>query len=187
MKKRLLLLASVLVILAMVFPVVLTSCTETSQGLAQAYNQNNTQLQKLETNEPAPSISYSNDRAEIAQRLTTWNDPNKIGYVYLIDYGKVMAFYTIKGMVVSLNSYDTPMSAPLNQNNDESSIVDLPDLDGTYGSNGGGIFFYTTSGVYVEWQGDYMLSDQPLQMTTPPELIMNAGSATSAPTTTTPK
>jgi hypothetical protein len=178
-KKRALLIAGiVLAILAM--SVLLTSCWS-SPGLQKAYNQNNTQLQKLEANEPAPTISYSNDRAEIASRLTTWNDPNKIGYVYLIDYGKVMAFYTIKGMVVSTNSYDTPMTAPLDSNDSQSSVVDLPDLDGTYGSNPNSIFFYTTSGVYVEWQGDYMLTDQPMQLVTPPELIMNAGSATSTP------
>lgn len=167
MKKRLIMAGIILLILAMVIP--LTSCM--TGGLSSDYNQNNAQLEKLQSNQPAPTISYSNDRAEIAQRLTTWNDPNKIGYVYLISYGKVMAFYTIKGMVASLNTYLTPMTGPLGDS--ASSIVDLPDLDGTYGSNSGGIFFYTTTGVYVEWQGDYMLCDQPLQLSTPPEMIMN--------------
>jgi hypothetical protein len=166
-KKRLGIIALVLV-LVMVALVGLTSCDST-QGLLHDYTQNNVQLQKLQANQPAPVITYSNTREEIAKRLTTWNDPNKIGYVYLISYGKVMAFYTIKGNVVSLNSYLTPMTGPISG----ESIVDLPDLDGTYGANvPTGVFFYTTTGVYVEWPGEYLLSDQPLQLSTPPELIM---------------
>ena len=34
-----------------------------------------------------------------------------------------------------------------------------------------GIFFFTTEGAYVEWVGDYMMSDQPLKLTTQPELV----------------
>jgi hypothetical protein len=44
-------------------------------------------------------------------------------------------------------------------------------IDGSYGSNGDAIFFFTTDDIYVEWRGDYMLADQPLKMTTQPELV----------------
>ena len=37
--------------------------------------------------------------------------------------------------------------------------------------NTDGIFFFTTEGAYVEWKGDYMMSDQPLKLTTTPELV----------------
>ena len=50
-------------------------------------------------------------------------------------------------------------------------IVDSPDIDGSYGSNGDAIFFFTTDDVYVEWRGDYMLADQALKLTQQPELI----------------
>jgi hypothetical protein len=172
MKRRIAALVPCLALVA----IGLSSCT-TNPGLMKDYTRNDTQLQKLQTNQPAPTITYSNDRAEIAQRLTTWNDPNKIGYVYLISYGKVMAFYTIKGMVASLNSYLAPMTGPLGTS-PQDSVVDLPDLDGTYGSNSEGIFFYTTTGVYVEWKGEYMLCDQPLQLSTPPELLLNINPTT---------
>jgi hypothetical protein len=45
-------------------------------------------------------------------------------------------------------------------------------MDGSYGTNGNAIFFFTTAGVYVEWNGEYMMADQPLQLATPPELTM---------------
>ena len=50
-------------------------------------------------------------------------------------------------------------------------VVSTPDIDGAYGENADGIFFFTTEGAYVEWKGDYMVSDQPLKLTTQPELL----------------
>jgi hypothetical protein len=131
---------------------------------------------------PLPTLSTSAERKNIVRRLETWDDENKIGYVYLINYGKIMAFYTIKGKISSLNSYLTPSEqlvdwkgrpcAAWTASSSECYSVEMADLDGAYGSNdAGGIFFFTTEGAYVEWRGDYMFVDQPLKLTTPPELV----------------
>jgi len=37
-------------------------------------------------------------------------------------------------------------------------------MDGSYGSNGEGIFFFTTSGEYVETDLDYVVSEEPLSI-----------------------
>jgi len=146
----------------------------------------------LDKNQPIPTITQSNERANLIERLNRFNDPNKVSYIYLIDYGKVMAFYTIKGKVSSVDSYLTTSTQlvddngqPCNASNGDVGNgngaengcypVESPDLDGSYGSNGNAIFFFTTSNVYVEWQGDYMLVDQPLQLSTPPELVQTVG------------
>lgn len=50
-------------------------------------------------------------------------------------------------------------------------VVESPDLDGSYGTNGDAIFFFASSGAYVEWSGEYFVSDFPLRLTTPPELV----------------
>ena len=50
-------------------------------------------------------------------------------------------------------------------------VVKSPDLDGSYGSNGDAIFFFTTDDIYVEWSDTYLLSDQPLRMAQEPLLI----------------
>ncbi len=93
-----------------------------------------------------------------------------------------MAFYTVKGKVSSVNSYLTNPQQIIDDYGrqcDQGSqgswgtcyVVESPDVDGSYGTNGDGIFFFTTEDVYVEWNGEYMLADQPLKMTTTPELV----------------
>lgn len=85
-----------------------------------------------------------------------------------------MAFYTAKGKVSSLNSFLTPEDEAYCTGyggNENCTSLDAADIDGTYGENVEGIFFFTTDGAYVEWKGDYMMSDQPLKLSTQPELV----------------
>ena len=137
---------------------------------------------------PIPQINQSIERQNISKRATTFDVQNKTSYIYLIDYGKVMAFYTITGKVSSLNSYLTPSEQLVDGSGEPCTnvrsgggssadswepcyAVSSPDIDGAYGDNADGVFFFTTDGAYVEWKGNYMMSDQPLQLSTPPELV----------------
>lgn len=129
---------------------------------------------------PTPKLQTSQERKNIKRRLETFNAEDKISYIYLISFGKVMSFYTVQGKVSSVNSYLTPMERLINNKgetcngwNDSGGCypVEAPDLDGSYGTNGDAIFFFTTEGVYVEWNGEYMVADQPLKMATQPELV----------------
>jgi hypothetical protein len=43
----------------------------------------------------------------------------------------------------------------------------LADVDGSYGENDNGIFFFTIDGKYVEWTGTYLYSDIPFEVGTP--------------------
>jgi hypothetical protein len=99
-----------------------------------------------------------------------WNDKNKVSYIYLVSYGKVMAFYTIKGKVSSVNSQITNPEQ-ISKRWGGYFTMPSPAEDGSYGENGDGIFFFTTDGTYVEWAGEYMLADKPLKMATPPALV----------------
>jgi hypothetical protein len=137
------------------------------------------QQRKHLNNTPPPVLENSVERANLIKRLTTFNKADKISYIYLTSFGKVMAFYTIKGKVSSVNSMLTTTEQLVDWRGRQCSetagntcyTVPSPDLDGSYGSNGDAIFFFTTEGAYVEWNGEYMLADQPLKMTTPPELV----------------
>lgn len=131
---------------------------------------------------PAPQLDTSQERINIKRRLERFNVENKISYIYLVSYGKVMAFYTVKGKISSVNSYMTPMERLVDNKGEPCSkwisgssvpcyTVEAPDLDGSYGSNGDAIFFFTTEDIYVEWRGEYMLADQPLKLSTQPELV----------------
>lgn len=130
---------------------------------------------KLQVAVPLPQLDNSLERANISKRLSLWNDPAKISYVYLTSYGKVMAFYTVKGKITSgskrLTSQEKQVgSQDCGQGNCEL-VMESPELDGTYGSSASYIYFWTTEGAYVQWNGEYMLSDQPLKLTTTPELV----------------
>lgn len=153
-----------------------TPGTQATESAAQE------QIQKNLVNAvPVPTVTNSTTRQALAERTKLFYDQNKVSYIYLVSYGKVMAFYSVKGQVVSLRSYLTPMEnivtstgAPcvnITGGCGTGYIVQTPDVDGTYGDNPDGIFFFTTDGAYVEWKGDYMVSDQPLKLSTPAELI----------------
>lgn len=160
----------------------------------QANSSNTLQSKTLEDNQkklikavPVPNVEQSSDRKSIAKRAETFADENKVSYVYLVSYGKIMAFYPIKGKVVSIRSYMTPQEQIVNSYGvpcfeaysdnttpncgPDGFIVQSPDIDGTYGDNADAVFFFTTEGAYVEWAGEYMVSDQPLRLATQPELV----------------
>lgn len=134
--------------------------------------------QRLINAVPMPELADSLERKNIAKRAEIFNKSDKISYIYLVNYGKVMAFYTVKGKVSSLNSYMSPQeqlidegNRPCKWENNGCYVIQAPDIDGSYGENANGIFFFTTEGAYVEWVGDYMMSDQPLKLATQPELV----------------
>lgn len=119
---------------------------------------------------PTPQLEHSQERRNLARRLETFNKADKISYIYLISFGRVMAFYTVKGKVSSVNSLLTTPDQILKIWG-ERYILPSPQMDGSYGTNGDAIFFFTTEDVYVEWNGTYMLCDQPLHMATEPEMV----------------
>lgn len=140
--------------------------------------QNEESQQRLIKSVPTPKVQTSLERKNLARRIEKINQENMVSYIYLISYGRVMAYYTVSGKVSSLNSYLTAMERVEKVADGWNGAyaptfvtMEAPDLDGTYGKNVEGIFFFTTEGVYVEWNGQYVWSDQPLKITQPPELV----------------
>ena len=135
---------------------------------------------RLTKTNPAPSLDSSLERQNLIDRLELLNNQNKIFYVYLVSYGKVMAEYTAKGKISSVNSKLTTQEQVIKSPYFDSGngaggnrglVVESPDLDGSYGTNGDAVFFFTTEGAYVEWSGEYFVSDFPLSLSTPPVLV----------------
>ena len=93
-----------------------------------------------------------------------------MGYIVLFtESGGVVGRYTVDGKVSSLNSYLTPDSTYYQY--DSTSNRWIADVDGSYGENDQGIFFFTTDGKYIEWTGTYLYSDIPFEVTTPTIVI----------------
>lgn len=91
-----------------------------------------------------------------------------LGYIVLFtESGDVIGQFTVDGKVTSLNSYLTPDSEyyELVYGGSYSRANNwMPDVDGSYGENDQGIFFFTTDGKYIEWTGTYLYSDIPFNV-----------------------
>lgn len=150
---------------------ILTGCDGGTSSKEQALTEEN--QERLLAVQPPVQLNWSLEREQINKRTKLWNDKNKVSYIYLVSYGKVMAFYTIKGKVSSVNSQITNPSQIVRSSGGGRHVLPSPAEDGSYGENGDAIFFFTTDSTYVEWAGEYMLADKPLKMSTPPALVRN--------------
>ncbi len=173
-----------LVILATVGGVGCLDQVKTGKSTKHEMEQTELNHERLVKAVPPPRLNDSLERRNLVRRLEHINKPNQISYIYLVSYGKIMAFYTVKGKVSSLNSLlTTPMQIVTVSNGNTHTAVTIPspDFDGSYGQNPDGIFFFTTEDVYVEWRGDFLWADQPLKLSQPPELVLNVDDKKPAP------
>lgn len=138
---------------------------------------------RLQTNQPTPTdIDYSLERYNLTRRAYWVNGQREkanalacpitkpLGYVVLLtESGSVVGKFTVDGKVSSLNSFLTPDSEYYEYSGGEYSAKNdwLADVDGSYGENDNGIFFFTVDGKYVEWSGTYLYSDIPFEVAAP--------------------
>ena len=146
-------------------------------GSTSALEQEKTEANqsRLLKTQPPISMDWSLEREQLNKRTKLWNDKNKVSYIYLLEYGRIMAFYTIKGKVSSVNSQITNPAQIVSRGNSHhrySGVLPSPAEDGSYGSNGDAVFFFTTGGTYVEWNGTFMLCDQPLKLSQQPLMTL---------------
>ena len=132
---------------------------------------------KLQENQPTPTdIDYSLERYNLMRR-TYWVNGQRekanslpceiekpLGYIVLFSGNVVVGNFVVDGKVSSLNSFLTPDSEYY-QWDDHNKW--LADVDGSYGENDNGIFFFTPDGKYIEWNGNYLYSDIPFVVESP--------------------
>ena len=141
----------------------------------------------LAEKQPTPTdINYSLERYNLIRRAYWVNgqrekantlvcEVNKpLGYIALFtESGAVVGKFVVDGKVSSLNSFLTPDSEWYEQEyysdgDSRNGANDwLADVDGSYGENDCGIFFFTPDGKYVEWTGTYLYSDIPFEIENP--------------------
>lgn len=174
MKKKktiVLLLTICLMVLALV------GCTDDAN-----YNDKHATLMvgnKLAEAQPTPTdIEYSLERYNLIRRDYWVNGMEEkaktlecpvekpLGYIVLMLEGVgIVDTYVVDGKISSLNSYLTPDSEYYSYGS--GAVRWLPDIDGSYGENDGGIFFFTVDGHYKEWNGHYLYSDTPMHVDNP--------------------
>lgn len=124
--------------------------------------------------ETPSDINYSLERYNLIRRAYWVNGQREkanaltceiqkpLGYVILFSGNTVVGNFVVDGKVSSLNSFLTPSEAYINGN-----LREMADVDGSYGENDAGIFFFTVDGKYIEWTGTYLYSDIPFEVDDP--------------------
>ena len=138
---------------------------------------------RLSANQPTPKdIEYSLERYNLIRR-TYWVNGQRekantlvceiekpLGYIVLFTGNTTVGRFVVDGKVSSLNSFLTPDSEYYELcygGNYTQKNKWLADVEGSYGENDSGIFFFTPDGKYVEWSGDYLYSDIPFEIDSP--------------------
>ena len=138
----------------------------------------------LAANQPTPTdIDYSLERYNLIRRAYWVNGQREkanalvcevvkpLGYVVLFtESGSVIGSFVVDGKVSSLNSYLSPDSEYYELVYGGTYKYEnewLADVDGSYGENDHGIFFFTPDGKYIEWTGTYLYSDIPFEVADP--------------------
>lgn len=153
---------------------IVTGCSTTDQS--QDISRTNEVVNEMVDGQPTPTdIDYSLERYNLIKRSYWVNGereravsmipqkPLPLGYIVLFSANSIVAQFTVEGKVSSLNSFLTPnyyISSGGYQK-------ELSDIDGSFGENDNGIFFFTVDGKYVEWTGEYLYSDIPLFIDAP--------------------
>jgi hypothetical protein len=114
------------------------------------------------------------EKANLEEKRRREENPNAIGYIYLMNFGQITGYYVIKGKVSSNGSQATPeddiiwtCKASYGCN---PLSVDGPQDDGSYGQGDPGIFFFLADGTKVVTSLDYIQTDRPIPALNVPKL-----------------
>ena len=168
-----------IVCLVAVIVIVLSVCLTGCESNGRTADANNTKVvaSKLQSNQPTPTdIEYSLERYNLIRRAYWVNGQREkanalpcsivkpLGYIVLFtENGGAVGSFVVDGKVSSLNSFLTPDSEEYASSYSEW----IADVDGSYGENDNGIFFFTPDGKYIEWTGTYLYSDIPFEVDDP--------------------
>ena len=174
---------SIILVFIMLFAV--CGCeAESMTGTLQDKENTKIVANTIQGNQPTPvDINYSLERYNLIRRAYWVNGKREkanaliceiekpLGYIVLFSGNAVVGNFIVDGKVSSLNSYLTPDSEYYEIANGANASTHyntwLADIDGSYGENDSGIFFFTPDGKYIEWSGDYLYSDIPFIVENP--------------------
>jgi hypothetical protein len=116
----------------------------------------------------ANSITFP-ENAEIdniKRRLELTANPGLLGFVVLLnETGQPVMYTGVKGKITSGGKRLTSPQSSF------SSERVAPSDEGTYGTSGEYVFFWTPAGQYIQWNGKYLYSDKPFRLSVEPIVI----------------
>lgn len=170
--------------------IITTGCSEgvpiVESGTAEDIRATQSIASELAGAQSTPTdINYSLERYNLIRRAYWVNGQREkanalvcqvekpLGYIVLFAGNTTVGRFVVDGKVSSLNSFLSPdyiESTERHGGEGGGNVVlntQMADIDGSYGQNDDGIFFFTPDGKYVEWTGEYLYSDIPFEVEEP--------------------
>lgn len=117
------------------------------------------------------------EKSNLEEKRKREENPDAIGYVYLMNFGQVVGYYVTKGKISSNGSQATPeqdvhwtCGGTSGHYGCQPLVLDGPQDDGSYGTGDPGIFFFLADGTKIVTSLDYIQSDRPIPSITAPKL-----------------
>lgn len=139
----------------------------------QAHTENN--QRDLMKTQPPPTITWSLERDNLINRFKLQNDRsiNFFMYVFIEGIADPIGYYQVN----KVSSVNSQLTNTMQVISGQSTTNDLPSQiavvlpspaeDGSYGTNGDGVFGFTPEGIYIETNMKYITSTVPLNFTHP--------------------
>jgi hypothetical protein len=157
----------------------LTSCADVTGRKANTSaldEQDHTEQNQrnLNTIQPPPTISWSLERDNLIKRFKLQNDRavSFFMYVFIEGVATPIGYYQVN-KVSSVNSQLTnpeqivTYTSPVHADGYGQHVISSPAEDGSYGTNGEGVFGFTPENIYIESNMKYIVSTVPLNFKTP--------------------
>ena len=122
------------------------------------------------------SLELQNQR----RKLLRFNEPEKTGWIHLFSNGVYIGKFDVLGKVSSLQSSMTSNTGVFlgtganSYPSGDNVPVDMPGDDISFGPNEDGVFWFTSTGVYMTWSGQYLYVDTELDVSIAPTLAAPA-------------
>lgn len=140
----------------------------TSAKDEQAHTEQN--QRNLNVLQPPPTITWSLERDNLIKRFKLQNDRSVNFYLYVFIEGVAdpIGYYQVN-KVSSVNSQltNTEQIVWNGYSGGGWSVLPSPAEDGSYGTNGDGVFGFTPEDIYIETNMKYITSTVPLTFTKP--------------------
>ncbi|MEI7563575.1 MAG: hypothetical protein WCJ39_08320 [bacterium] len=119
--------------------------------------------------QPPPKLSWSLERDNLIKRFLLQNDRTVMFYMYVFIEGVAdpIGYYQIN-KVSSVNSQLTNTEQIVRvPRSGEKMVLPSPAEDGSYGTNGDGVFGFTPEDIYIEHNMKYIVATVPLSFQKP--------------------
>lgn len=121
--------------------------------------------------QPPPKISWSLERDNLIKRFKLMNDRSVLFYMYLFIEGvqDPIGYYQVN----KVSSVDSQLTntEQIVYGYHTSHTLPSPAEDGSYGTNGNGVFGFTPDDIYIEHNLHYVVSSVPLSFRSPAQLL----------------